>query len=103
MGNSQGKLVKVQLSVKIVLQKQIEKNTDNIKVHLNTDMIPVFAQDLAKETFFETIDNLLSTLFSFTAQRSGWILGKIKILESKITDFAPVSGSSYLALASELQ
>ena len=48
MENSQRKPVKVQLSVKLILQKPMEEDTDKIEVHLNTDMIPVFAQGLAK-------------------------------------------------------
>ena len=101
--NSQRKPVKVQLSVKLILQKPIEEDTEKIEVHLNTDMIPVFAQGLAKETFFEMIDKLLSTLFSFTAHGSLWTVDKIKTVESKTANFAPVRGSSDLALPSELQ
>ena len=62
----------------------------------------VFTQSLAKETFFEVIDKLLSTLFSFTAHGSRWIMDKTKTLELKMADFAPVRESSYLALPSEL-
>ena len=102
MENSQRKPVKVQLSVKLVSQKPIE-DTDKIEVHLNTDMITVFAQGLAKETFFEMIDKLLATLFSFAAHESGWIVDKIKTVELKMVNFAPVRGSFYLALPSELQ
>ena len=72
----QRKPVKVQLLVKLILQKPIEEDTDKKEVHLNTDMIPVFAQGLAKETFFEMRDKLLSTLFSFTAHGSGWTVDK---------------------------
>ena len=95
--------MKVQLSVKLILQKPIEEDTDKIEVHLNTNMIPVFAQGLAKEKFFEMTYKLLSTLFSFTAHGSGWIVDKIKTVELKMANFAPVRGSSYLALPSELQ
>ena len=70
---------------------------------MNTDTIPVFAQGLAKETFFETIDTLLSTLFSFTAHGSVWTVDKVKTVELKIANFATVRRSSYLALPSELQ
>ena len=103
MENSQRKLKKVQLSVKLILQKPIEEDTDKIEVHLNTDMNRVFAQGLAKETFFEMIDKLLSTLFSFRAHGSGWIVDEMKTVELKMANFAPVRGSSYLALPSELQ
>ena len=104
MENWQQKPVKVQLSVKSILQKPIEEDTDKIEVHLNTDMLPVsvFAQGLAKETFFEMIDKLLSTLFSFTTHGSGWIVDKINTVDLKMAKFAPVIGSSYLALPSEL-
>ena len=95
--------MKVQLSVKLILQKRIEEDTDKIEVHLNTDMIPVFAQGLAKETFFEMIDKLRSTLFSFTAHGIGWIVDKIKTVQLKMADFEPVRGSSDLALPSELR
>ena len=50
--NSQQKPVKVQLSVKLLLQKSIEEDTEKIKAHLNTDMIPVFAQGLAEKKHF---------------------------------------------------
>ena len=103
MENSQRKPVKVQLSVKLILRKPIEEDTDRIEVHFNTDMIPVFAQGLAKETFFEMIDKLLSTLFSFTAHVSGWTVDKTKTVELKMANFAPLRGSSYLDLPSELQ
>ena len=103
MENSQRKPVKVQLSVKLIIQKSIEEDTDKIEVHLNTNMFPVFAQGLTKETFFEMIDKLLSTLFSFTAHGGGWIVDKIKTVELKKVNFAPARGSSYLALPSELQ
>ena len=43
MENSQRKPVKVQLSVKLILQKPFEEDTDKIEVHLNTVMISVFA------------------------------------------------------------
>ena len=103
MENSQRKPVKVQLSVKLILEKPIEEDTDKIEDHLNKDMIPVFAQGLANETFFEIIDKLLSTLFSFTAHGSGSIVDKFKTVELKMANFAPVRRSSYLALQSELQ
>ena len=103
MENWQRKPMKVQLSVKFILQKPIEEDTDKIELHLNTDMIPLFAQGLAKETVFEMIDKLFPTLFSFTAHRSGWTVDKIKTVELKMANFAPVRGSSYLALPSELQ
>ena len=71
--NSQRKPVNLQLSLKFILQKPIEEDSDKMKIHLNTDLIPVFAQGLAKETFFKMIDKLLSTLFSFTRMGvGGW-------------------------------
>ena len=100
MEKSQRKPVKVQLSVKLILKKPIEEDTDKIEVHLNTAMIPVFAQVLAKETLF---DKVFSTLLSFTAHGSGWLVDKIKTVELKMANSAPVRGSSYLALPSELQ
>ena len=53
--------MKVQLSVKLILQKPIEEDTDKIEVRLNTNTVPVFAQGLANETFVEMIDKLPST------------------------------------------
>ena len=103
MENSHRKPVKVQLSRKLILQKSIEEDTDKIEGHSNTDLIPVFAQGLAKETFFAMMNKLLSTLFSFTVHGSGWIVDKIKTVELNMANFAPRRRSSYLASTSELQ
>ena len=92
MEYSQRKPVEVQLSVKLILQKPFEEDADKIENHLNTDMIPVFAQGLAKETFFEMIDKLLSTLISFTAHGSGWDSGQNQNCGIKMANFAPVRG-----------
>ena len=90
MEKLQRKLVKVKLSLKLMLQKSIEVNTGKIEVRLNRDIIPVLAQGVANETFFKKIDKLLSTIFSVTAHGSGWIVDKIKTVELKLADFAPV-------------
>ena len=68
MVNSQRKPMKVQLSVKLILPKIIEEDTEKIEVQLNTDMIPVFAQGLAKETFFE----MLEIAFDVILIQSAW-------------------------------
>ena len=49
--NSQRKPVKVQLSVKLILQKLIEEDTDKIENHLNTNMIPVMLKVWQKKHF----------------------------------------------------
>ena len=67
MVNSQRKPVKVQLSVKLILPK-INEDTDKIEVQLNTHKIPVFAQGLAKETFFE----MLEIAFNVILIQSAW-------------------------------
>ena len=63
MENSQRKPVEVQFSVKVILQKPIEEDTDKIEVLLSTETIPSFAQDLTKETFFEMVDKSFSRIF----------------------------------------
>ena len=49
------------------------------------------------------LDQLLSSLFSFTARGSGWMLKDITDLSLKLVSYVPIRGSSYLALPSDLQ
>ena len=100
---AQKRPLKVQISVNIRLEKPTGETSEKTDIHLNTDMTPVFAEGLSKQDYFEMIDKLLSTLFSFTAHGSGWLLDKIKHLDVKMVSFTPVRGSSYIALPSELQ
>ena len=89
--------------MKLILQKPIEENTGKIYAHLNTAMVPVFAEVLAEETSLEMIAKLLSRLFSFTAHDSEWVLDEMKNVDLRMVEFAPMRGSFNLALPSEKQ
>ena len=101
--SAQNSPMKVQLSASIRLTKPVEESPESIEIHLNTDMIKVFADGLSTEEYFQMIDKMLASLFSFTAHGSGWALEKINHLDVKMAKFRPVRGSSYIALPGELQ
>ena len=101
--NAQRSPLKVQICVNIRSEKPTEEGDEKTEIHLNTEMTPDFAEGLSRPDYFEMVDRLLATLFSFTAHGSGWVLDKIIQVEVKMASFTPVRGSSYLALPSELQ
>ena len=69
---------KVQSSLKISLHKEARDNREasEIDIYDNSEMTPVHHR-LSKETFFHKVEKMLTVLFVFASNGSGWIIQKI--------------------------
>ena len=65
--------------------------------------IVYLGERLTEDAFFTMLDQMLSSLFSFTSHGSGWMLKVIDGLYVTLVSYVPIRGSSYLALPSDLQ
>ena len=91
---------KLQLILKVELSKPTKD--EETQVFLRSNMVPVYGTSLPQDDFLSAVDQLLNTLFTFTASGSGWILEKIVDLDVKFATFSPIRGSSYLPTPPEL-
>ena len=97
---------KVQLSARVKLEKPALEDEDatDLTIHVNSKMETVYlGERLTEDAFFTMLDQMLSSLFSFTSHGSGWMLKDINGLYVKLVSYVPIRGSSYLALPSDLQ
>ena len=103
-GSVNTELRKVHLSASFVVEKPSVDKTDENELTLcaNSKMETVFF-GLSDEYFSRMLDQMLSSLFTFTSLASGWILEKINGVEVRLVSHLPIKGSSYLALPSALQ
>ena len=91
---------KLQLILKVELSQPTKD--EETQVFLRSNMLPVYGTSLPQDDFLSAVDQLLNTLFTFTASGSGWILEKIVNLDVKFATFSPIRGSSYLPTPPEL-
>ena len=91
---------KLQLILKVELSQPTKD--EETQVFLRSNMVPVYGTSLPQDDFLSAVDQLLNTLFTFTASGSGWILEKIVDLDVKFATFSPIRGSSYLPTPPEL-
>ena len=97
---------KVQLSARVKLEKPAleAENATDLTIHVNSKMETVYlGERLTEDAFFTMLDQMLSSVFSFTSHGSGWMLKEINGLYVKLVSYVPIRGSSYLALPSDLQ
>ena len=91
---------KVQFCATIELEKPVE-DEDGMKIFVRSNMQPVYKEGLKDD--FDMVEKMLSVLYTFTASGRGWILVKIVQLDVRLALFAPMTGSSYIALLNKLQ
>ena len=94
------------LSARVKLEKPAleDKDAADITVHLNCKMETVYlGERLAEDAFFTMLDQISSSLFSFTSHGSGWMLKDVNGFHVKQVSYVPIRGSSYLALPNDLQ
>ena len=66
-------------------------------------MQSVYKDGLKEDEYTDLVEKIWSTFYTFTASGSGWIVVKIVQLEIRVPLFAPMTGSSYIALPNKLQ
>ena len=91
---------KMQLILKVELSQPTKDQ--ETALFLRSHMMPVYGTSLPQDDFLSAVDQLLNTLFTFTASGSGWILEKIVNLDVKFATFNPIRGFSYLPTPPEL-
>ena len=85
---------KMQFIARVELSKPTKG--DETTLFLRSQMHPVYGMSTGQDIFFDMVDKMMNTLFTFTASGSGWILDKITNLEVKFAAFNPIRGSSYI-------
>ena len=93
---------KVQFCATIELEKLIQ-DEDGMKVFVRSNIQPVYKEGLKEDEYLDMVEKMLFILYTFAASGSGWILVKIVQLEIRVALFAPMTGSSYIALPNKLQ
>ena len=90
---------KVQFSAKLSLHNGARDNGEasDIDIYANSEMTPVHHR-LSNETFFHMMEKMLTVLFVFASNGSGWILQKILWVDIKFAKFSPIPGSSFIEL-----
>ena len=58
---------------------------------------------LTADKYFSHADKLLTKINVFCTSGSGWVIGKLILVELKITKFAPLRAGSYIATPPELE
>ena len=95
---------KVQLCATIQLEKPVQDDDDeSLSIYVRSNMQAVYKEGLKNEQYLEMVEKMLATLYTFTASGSGWMVVKIVQLEIRLALFAPMTGSSYIALPNKLQ
>ena len=83
----------MQLSAKVKLQKPALEDEDaiDLMIHVNSKMGTVYlGESLTEEAFFTMLYQILSSLFSFTSDGSGWTLKEISGLDVKLVSYVPL-------------
>ena len=95
---------KVQLSAKVKLEKPVieDKDATDLTIRVNSKIETVCLGE-RQEGFSTMFDQMLSSLFSFTSRRIGWMLKEINGPYVKLLYYIRIRVSSYRALPSELQ
>ena len=95
---------KVQIRAEVSLSKPSMKTDERekITIYLNSDMMAVFYECIPMETFLGMVEQMIQTLVSFASHGSGWSVDSINKSQLVLTRFAPIRGSSYIALPTAL-
>ena len=96
----------MQLSARVKLEKPALEDEDatDLTIHVNSKMETMhLGGRLTENAFFTMLDQMLSSLFSFTSHGSGWMLKDINGLYVKLVSYVPIRGSSNPALPSDLR
>ena len=75
-----------------------DNEEQTIETFASSEMTIVYLDGFSNKEFFIMLSKMSNILFMFSSQDNGWILRKVRRLEIKIADFAPVHASSYIAL-----
>ena len=98
---------KVQFSANLIVEKpavSIDDDGQEIAIHVNSKLEAVYLADgLSDDAFSRMLDQMLTSLMSFTSHGSGWILQKIIGLNIPLVSHVPIRASSFIALPSSLQ
>lgn len=97
---------KVQLVSVLDLYKRPANDEDEEKqtrIYAQTEMESVDCDGLTDESFVGMVDKMLSVLFVFASEGSGWILRQVNETLVKLAAVASVQGSSFLPLPHFLQ
>ena len=71
-------------------------------IHINSRMTKIFKYGFSKRVYFEVIDDMLSTLSTYTASGNEWIVQK-KQQHVEFANIYPIRGFSYLTVETELK
>ena len=91
----QTKPKKVHLSAEVKLEKPASEDEDvsDLTINVNSEIETVYlGEKFTDDAFFTMLDQILSSLFSFTSHGSGWMLKDINGLYVKIVSYVPIRG-----------
>ena len=98
---------KVQFSANLIVEKpalSIDDEGQELAIHVNSKLEAVYlGEGLSDNSFSRMLDQMLTSLMSFTSHGSGWILRKIIGLNIRLVSHIPIRASSFIALPSSLQ
>ena len=92
---------KLQFSANLVVEKPSlgAEEKKELPIHVNSKMETVYlGDDLSDEAFSRMLDQMLTSLVTFTTHGSGWVLKQIIGLNIRLVSHLPVRGSSFIAL-----
>lgn len=102
--NTQNNPQKVQFTVRLSLRKpspEKQEEDKRLEFFATSDMVTVLTE-LTDDTFHRMVQQMMTSLFNFASQGSGWVLDKIVEGQIKFARFSPIRGSSYIALPASL-
>ena len=88
---------KVQFYAKLVVEKPFDDTVDKkqITFYMNPEMeIVFFAEIFPDEIFLRMVDQMLSSVFTSTTHKSGWMLQQFNAVEVPLVSLLPMSESS---------
>ena len=92
---------KLQFSANLIVEKPslVAEEKKELPIHINSKMETVYMGDgLSDEAFSRMLDQMLTSLVTFTTHGSGWVLKQIIGLNIRLVSHLPIRGSSYIAL-----
>ena len=92
---------KLQFSSNLVVEKPslVAEDRRELPIYVNSKLETVYLGDgLSDETFCRMLDQMLTSLVTFTTHGSGWVFKKIIGLNIRLVSHVPIRGSSYIAL-----
>ena len=77
----------------------VPEDKKELPIYVNSKLETVYLGDgLSDETFCRMLDQMLTSLVTFTTHGSGWVLKQILGLNLRLVSHFPIRGSSYIAL-----